>query len=100
MEIKNFTDTSIRVGEFPSSLDIRAIPGNHSDHGFMAFFFSHRLDNEKHFMQIRKRKDIKDGLVLFIFKWERQLDDIPEFAGDVVFDSRDITQNNQGDNDE
>ena len=68
MEIKNFTDTSIRIGEFPSCLDIMAIPGYHSGDGFIAHFFHTRLDKEKHFMQIRKRKDTMKKLTLKIGK--------------------------------
>ena len=89
MEIKNFTDTSIRIGEFPSCLDIMAIQGYHSGDGFIAHFFHTRLDKEKHFMQIRKRKDI-NGLVMIVFRYEHQLDYIPEYIGDIIFDSRTI----------
>lgn len=89
MEIQNFTDIAIRIGEFPQCLDITNVDGCHSGYGLKAFFFAHKLEGEEHFMQIRKRKDMK-GLVLYIFWKERQLESLPEYVGDVVFDSRDI----------
>lgn len=88
MEIKNFTDCGIRLGEFPHCLDITNIDGYHSNDGIKAFFFSHKLGKDQHFMQVRKRTDLKDGLVVYIFKYEEQLNNLPEYVGDVVFDSR------------
>ena len=90
MEIQNFTDIGIRIGEFPQCLDVTNIDGYHSGYGLKAFFFPYKCDErDEHFMQIRKRKDIK-GIVLYVFSKERQLENLPDYVGDVVFDSRSV----------
>lgn len=90
MDIKNFAGIQIRLGEFPVCLDVTNIPEYHSSNGIMSFLHIYRGPGEQHFIQIRKRKDIQ-GLVLFFFEWEIQLENLPDYIGDVVFDSRLIT---------
>lgn len=90
MEIKNFTGQTIRIGDLPSCLDIASIEGYHSSDGLMATFNGYRITDDQHFFQIRKRKNITDGFIIFVFRWEEQLDKLPDYVGEVVFDSRNI----------
>lgn len=90
MDIRNFTGQTIRLGDFPSCLDITSIDGYHSSDGLMADFHGYRINDEQHFMQIRKRKDATEGFIIFVFRWEEQLKNLPDYVGEVVFDSRNI----------
>ena len=90
MEIKNFTDITIRLGQFPFSVDVCAIDNYHSSYGLKMFYYGYNHGYDKQFMQIRRRLDVKDGLMIYIFKWEEQLENLPEYVGEVVFDSRSL----------
>lgn len=89
MDIRNFTGQTIRLGEFPSCLDINSLDGYHSSDGLMATFHGYKMNDDQHFIQIRKRKDTKDGFIVFVFRWEEQVNNLPDYIGEVVFDSRD-----------
>lgn len=96
MDIKNFTDNVIRIGQYPHCFDVQAIPGYHSDYGVMATFNTFPLDNEQHFFQVRRLRDLEYGLVAIYFKWEEQEERLPDWIGDVVFDSRGIVHGGDG----
>jgi len=87
MEIKNFRE-QIRIGKFPNCLDVGTVPGFHSDHGIVANFFVYRSDDEEHFTQLRRMKDTKHVVLLCKFKWEEQLESLPDSFGEVLWDSR------------
>jgi hypothetical protein len=88
MEIKNFTDNVIRLGEYPVSVDVTNIPDNHSSYGVMVALHTYRMGDDQHFFQIRKNSQMKGAFVLVYFKWEEQLEKVPEHLSEIVFDSR------------
>jgi hypothetical protein len=95
MQISNFTDTCIRIGEYPLSVDITNIPDYHSNYGIMANFFlgiTSAGTSEGNFMQIRRRTDIKISLVMVICGYDSQLEKLPDYVGEVLFDSRNFME--------
>lgn len=89
MDIRNFTGQTIRLGDFPFCLDVTSLDSYHSSDGLKATFHGYRISDDQHFLQIRKIKNIADGFIIFVFRWEEQLKTLPDYVGEVVFDSRD-----------
>lgn len=89
MEINNFTGQPIRIGEYPHSLDVMNIPGDHSSHGVLARFCTYRTpeDGKESFVQLRKRIEENNfWYELVLCKWgeqENQLD-----PAEIIWDSR------------
>ena len=88
MEIKNFTGNVIRLGEYPVCVDVTNIPDSHSSNGLMVALHTYKMEGEQHFFQIRKSSQMKGAFVLVYFKWEEQLEKVPEHLSEIVFDSR------------
>lgn len=88
MEIKNFTGNAIRLGEYPVCVDVTNIPDSHSSNGLMVALHTYRMEGEQHFFQIRKSSQMKGAFVLIYFRWEEQLEKVPDHLSEIVFDSR------------
>lgn len=88
MEIKDFTDQSIRIGTFPQCVDIQTIPNFHSGDGFLMTMYPYRSAGQDHFFQIRKLNG-STAMCLCILRWEEQLAEI-EHLGPVIWDSREV----------
>ena len=91
MDIKNFSSSVVRIGgDYPDTIDVSSFPDTHSSNGIIIDIPVYHYGNQEHFFQIRKRKDTEVSLVLVRFKWVSQLEHLPNYVGDVVFDSRDV----------
>ena len=88
MDIKNFQGESVRLGEFPSSLDVSAIADYHSNYGVCAKMVSYRSKGSENFVQLRRKSGDRHFLCLFNFQWEEQEEKIAEEWDEIIFDSR------------
>lgn len=94
MDINNFTDKTIRLGEFPNSIDVSNIDNYHSNYGIVARFCTYRTpaDGKGSFVQLRRHKN-NNGFwyELVLAKWGEQ-EEVLEPA-DIIWDSRLETKN-------
>lgn len=89
MEIINFTNNNIRLGEFPHCVDVKNIPNNHSNHGVMCTFFTYNCDDVTPRIMLVKPKDYGHELRLLVLKWDDQLKDIPFMTdAEIIYDSK------------
>ena len=89
MNIKDFKEP-IRLGKWPVSIDVSPMnidkfPG---DYAMKAFIPSGTTFGCGAFWQIRKSKETITGFFLVILLDEACLDDVPEYMGEVLLDSR------------
>ena len=89
MNIENFTETPIRLGHFPVCIDIVRLPETHCQNGFIGLLWNY----EDTYFRVHKRTDIKDQLCISLCKYKVQR--LPDYVGDVIFDSRNTILNNQ-----
>ena len=95
MEIKNFSGNWIRIGsDYPNTVDIISLPDSHSGVGLIinipTYHDRQRGSLEEHFFQIRRRNDTTIPVVLIRYRWLSQLEKLPDWIGDVLFDSRSV----------
>jgi len=93
MDIQNFTDNTIRLGEFPYCVDVSNIQGYHSSNGIHVRLFndiSYSNGQRKSFFQIRRDKSNPTSFHLFVFRYDDQTDELDELDeySEIVFDSR------------
>jgi len=94
MEISNFTDNNIRLGEFPFCIDVRNIPENHSSYGLLCNVYTHSYPepaNKPRIMLIQNT-DIKNQIHLIVLRYDDQFEKLPDEIknGAVLFDSIDM----------
>ena len=89
MEIKDFTGSSIRIGQYPHCIDVTNIPNYHSSYGIVCslFDYAYNDDMKPRIMLIRSLR--KGFMYLVVMKYIEQFDDLHEEIrnGVIVFDS-------------
>lgn len=89
MEIKNFADTIIRLGEWPFGVDIQNIPIEHSDEGLCCeFFLNKSLAGDEKPRIIIVTPLNTDRVIVFVMRHKRQAIWIPD--GEIIYDSEDV----------
>ena len=89
MEINNFTDTVIRLGEWPFGVDVQNIPLDHSDDGICCQFFLNKSlsgDGKPRIVIVKPLS--MERIIVFVMRHERQAIYIPE--GEIIYDSAEV----------
>jgi len=86
MEINNFTDTIIRIGEWPFGVDIQNIPMDHSDEGICCeFFLNKSLEGDEKPRIVIIKSQHTERISVMVMRHARQAVYIPD--GEIIYDS-------------
>jgi hypothetical protein len=89
--ISNFTDTWIRLGEYPHCVDVSNIPANHSSVGVQCKLFGYCFPTNEDMARIMVIRNKIDPNVIHVLalKYSSQLNNLDSDIrdGDVIFDS-------------
>ena len=89
MLIKDFTDNTIRLGEFPACIDVRNIPGSHSNDGVLCNVYSCEYCNKTPLLLLIKNSTTPYIFHLLSLSSEEQFKQLPHEIknGEVLFSS-------------
>lgn len=92
MDIRNFTDLTVRLGDFPFCVDVSSIPGYHSNNGVLCNFhlYSRPINGEQiPRLVIVKNAGIGSTIHALMLQWADQWDKLPDEIknGEVLYDS-------------
>lgn len=92
MDIRNFTGSTVRIGDFPCCVDVTNIPDYHSNDGVLCDFhlYQNPIDGDKDpRLVIVKSADVAYTVHVLMFRWADQWDKLPEEIrnGVVLYDS-------------
>ena len=99
MRIQNFTDSSIRLGEYPQCADVQAMryadgkAKYHTSYGIHAQFYPCNMDGYKCRVVVIREKGSLRNISVFACKWDEQAKVALELHkdDDVLFDSGPLT---------
>ena len=86
MEIKNFTNNTIRIGgNYPQCIDVKNIPNFHTDYGIICTAEVHPSEIRKGRIIFIQSEESKYVFHLCLIAFDEQAEKLP--AGKIIFDS-------------